>query len=76
MCNGFHHKVQIYLEYHDHSVCPLVGIGTPPLSHQRVCPPPMNQRDSPAGEGVGESQFGRLDFGEKTIALSKPKSSL
>ncbi len=35
-------KVHKYLEYH--SVCPLVGIGTPhPLSCKRVCPPP-NQR--------------------------------
>jgi hypothetical protein len=41
MVQNVHHKVHIYLEYH--SVCPLVGIGTPPphpLSRKRVCPPP------------------------------------
>ncbi len=33
----------VYLEYH--SVCPLVGIGTPhSLFCKRVCPPPLNQR--------------------------------
>jgi hypothetical protein len=38
------HKVLIYIEHH--SVCPLVGIGTPPhpFSHKRVCPPPPDQR--------------------------------
>jgi hypothetical protein len=30
------HKVHIYIEYH--SVCPRVGIGTPPFSRKRVCP--------------------------------------
>ncbi len=37
------HKVHVYLEYH--SVCPLVGIGTPhPLSCKQVCPhPPGNK---------------------------------
>ncbi len=48
-----------------HSVCPLVGIGTPhPLSRKRVCtPPPPTKGEgthSPADEGVGESQFRRL----------------
>jgi hypothetical protein len=33
------HKVLIYTEYH--SVCPLVGIGTPPTPlRKQVCPPP------------------------------------
>jgi hypothetical protein len=49
------------------SVCPLVGIGTlpPPLPEAS---PPRNQRraHSPAGEGLGESQFRRL---EKKLAL-------
>ncbi len=38
-------KVHIYLEYH--SVCPLVGIGTPPTpspASERVGPPPRNDR--------------------------------
>jgi hypothetical protein len=36
------HKVRLYKEYH--SVCPLVGIGTPQrLSGQRVCPSPQNR---------------------------------
>jgi hypothetical protein len=69
------HKVHRYKEYH--SVCPLVGIGTlPPLSRQRVCPSPRNQMGGRggvhvghtrlAGEGLGESQFWRL---EKSLAL-------
>ncbi len=62
------HKVHIYTECH--SVCPLVGIGTlpPPLSPANV-PLPRYQRGraySPAGEGLGESQFLRL---EKSLAL-------
>ncbi len=59
------HKVQTYKEYH-HSVCPLVGIGTlfSPLSPASVPPPPpqpKGESHSPAGEGVGESQFRRLE---------------
>jgi hypothetical protein len=57
-----HLKVRIYKEYH--SVCPLVGIGTlpPPLSPASV-PLPQNGggAHSPAGEGLGESQFRRLE---------------
>ncbi len=54
------HKVHIYLEYH--SVCPLVGIGTPHPLSQRVCFPPEPKGEggdthSPACEGMGESQF-------------------
>ncbi len=53
-----------YIEYH--SVCPLVGIGTlpPPLSPATV-PLPRTKggggAHSPANEGVGESQFRRLE---------------
>jgi hypothetical protein len=62
------HKVRIYKEYH--SVCPLVGIGTlpPPLSPASVPLPPEPKMGgggvgalAPAGEGVGESQFHRLE---------------
>jgi len=42
------HKVSIYKEYH--SVCPLVGILSQPLSSQRVCPSPQN-----GGEGGGRT---------------------
>ncbi len=47
-------------------VCPLVGIGTlpPPLSPARVPLPPKQRGvgpNSPAGEGLGESQFRRLE---------------
>jgi hypothetical protein len=54
------HKVHIYLEYH--SVCPLRGSLHPALLQASVSP--RNQKGgthSPAGEGVGESQFGRLE---------------
>jgi hypothetical protein len=57
----------IYIEYY--SVGPFVGIATlpPPLWPAGV-PPPQNQggAHSPAGEGLGESQFRRL---EKSLAL-------
>ncbi len=55
-------KVRIYKEYH--SVCPLVGIGTlpTPLSPASVPHPPRTGgTHSPAGEGLGESQFRRLE---------------
>ena len=63
------HKVRIYKEYH--SVCPLVGIGIlpTPFSPASVPLPPRNGGEgvhSPAGEGLGESQFRRL---EKSLAL-------
>ncbi len=57
----------IYTEYH--SVCPVpsseLGISHPPLSTASV-PFPRNQKGaegahSPAGEGLGESQFRRLE---------------
>jgi len=45
----------LYIEYH--SICLLVGIGTPqPLSRKRVCPSPPEPQGrgahSPAGGGV------------------------
>ncbi len=52
------HKVHIHTEYH--CVCPLVETGT----RQRVDPSPPYQRGgaySPGGEGLGESQFRRLE---------------
>ncbi len=65
---GFH-KVRIYKEYH--SVCHLVGIGTlpPHLSPASVPlpPEPGGGGHSPAGEGLGESQFQRL--GKKLSTL-------
>jgi hypothetical protein len=62
---GIFHKVHIYLEYH--RVCPLVGIGTlpPPLSPASLPLPPEPKggggAHSPGGEGLGESQFRRLE---------------
>ncbi len=61
------HKVHLYIEYH--SVCPLVGIGTPlPFQPQAIVPPPGTKGGggytihSPAGEeGVGESRVRRLE---------------
>ncbi len=56
----------IYKEYH--SVCPLVGVGAlpTPLSPASVPLPPEprgagGRAHSPAGEGLGESQFRRLE---------------
>jgi hypothetical protein len=69
------HKVHIY-NIPRVPQCSLVGIGPPPhppqpLSHKRVCPSHWNQQGwgtySPADEGVGESQFGRLE--KRPIAL-------
>jgi hypothetical protein len=64
------HKVRIYKEYH--SVCPLVGIGTLPTAPtpslaSECAPPPRTGMGggglahSPAGEGLGEFQFRRLE---------------
>ncbi len=68
-------KVRIYKEYH--SVWPLVGIGTlpTPLSPASM-PLPQNRgggAHSPAGEGLGESQFLRLE--KKLSTPSKPWSA-
>jgi hypothetical protein len=67
----FHHKVLIYKEHH--SVCPFVGIGTlPPLLSPASVPLPPVQRGvgarSPAGGGVGESQFRRLEKKLSTLS--------
>ncbi len=55
--------------------CSLVRIGTPgpphPLSHKRVWTSPGNQRGgtpSPAGEGLGVSQFGRMEKKPSTLS--------
>jgi hypothetical protein len=66
----FNHRWQDIVKKHltvYNSVCPLVRIGTPmhPLSRMGVYPPPPQpkgggRKHSPAGEGVGGSQFGRL----------------
>jgi hypothetical protein len=78
------------LEYQ--SVCPLVGIGTPPTPHPQasvpLCPlvgigtlpPPLSPASvplppeptgggahSPAGEGLGESHFQRLEKKLRTL---------
>jgi hypothetical protein len=68
MC-ALYHKVHIYLEYH--SVCPFVRIGIPPppLPLASVLPPAEpggGGTHSTACEGVGESQFRRL---EKKLGL-------
>jgi hypothetical protein len=63
-----HHKVRMYKEYQ--SVCPLVGIGTLPTPLSQACVPLPPRTGggggahSPAGEGLEESQFRRL---EKTL---------
>ncbi len=66
-----HRKVRIYKEYH--SVCPLVGIGTlpTPLSPASVPLPPERGggAHSPAGEGLGESNFRRLEKKLSTLTL-------
>jgi hypothetical protein len=65
------HKVHIFTEYH--SVCPLVGTGTlpPPISPASVPLPPEPKRGggahSPAGEGLGEFQFRRLEKKLRTL---------
>jgi hypothetical protein len=68
---GEGHKVHKYKEYR--SVCPLVGIGdspNPSLASEcgTVCPSPRTGGGphSPAGEGLGESLFRRL---ETSLAL-------
>jgi hypothetical protein len=63
------HKVRRYIEHH--SVCPFVGIGTPPTPLPQASvpsPPPAKGwgAHTPAAKGVGESQFRRL---EKSLAL-------
>jgi hypothetical protein len=63
------HKVCIYKEYNSVHVCPLVGIGTLPTPRSPASVPLSPETEgvhSPAGEGLGESQFRRL---EKSLAL-------
>jgi hypothetical protein len=66
-----HHKVHIYIEYDN--VYPLVGIGTLPTTHtQASVPLPPGTRGggahSPAGEGLGESQFRRIEKKLNTLS--------
>jgi hypothetical protein len=43
-----------------------------PLSRQRVCPSPRNQKGGAAGEGLGESQFRRLEKKLSTLPALCP----
>ncbi len=70
------HKVHIYVEYY--SVCPLFGIGNlpTPLSPASVPLPPEPKgggAHSPTGEGLGESQFRRLERKLSTLPMIIPK---
>jgi hypothetical protein len=69
LCISLAHKVRIYKEYHSVYV-PSLELGlSHPHSRQRDAPPPRTKgrgAHSPAGEGLGESQFRRL---EKSLAL-------
>jgi hypothetical protein len=62
-----------------YSVCPLVRIGTPrpPLPASEFVPPPEAKGGghSPAGEGVAESQFGRMEKKPSTLSTLWPCSS-
>ncbi len=65
------HSTYIYKEYH--SLCPLVGIGTPPtpsLASESAPPPPPTKgggRTPPRPRGWGESQFRRLEYKLSTL---------
>jgi hypothetical protein len=60
---GWAYSTNIYLEYH--SLCSIVGIGTPhPLSLKGACPPPPVPRGGTAGEGGGRVPIPTT--GEKT----------
>jgi hypothetical protein len=70
MKEGGVHKVLKYKEHH--SVCPLVGIGSPPTPLlQASVPPPRTKGCSgahlPTGKGLGESQFRRLEKKSSTL---------
>ncbi len=88
--NKVRKKLAIYEDLIVHSVpppcrwkkkfCPLVGIGIPPPPlPQWVCIPPEPQEGrthSPAGEGVGVSQFGWLEKKPSTLStFCRPISS-
>jgi hypothetical protein len=69
------HKEHIYLEYH--RVCRsdlLLDLGPPnPSTASECAPPPLTKvggwgTHSPAGEGVGKSQFGRLEKKPSTLS--------
>jgi hypothetical protein len=68
------HNVHIFLEYH--SVRPFVGIGSAPTPlpqaglYSSPHPPEPKGREarSPAGEGVGEFQFERLEKSPSTLS--------
>ncbi len=69
----YNHKVHIYLAYH--SVCPLGRPNWDPPLPQASVSLPRNQRGggagdthSPAGEGVGEPQFRRLEKKPSTLS--------
>jgi hypothetical protein len=66
------HKVRMHKEYH--SACPLVGIGIlpAPLSPPSVPLPPEPGEEgahSPGGEGLGKSQFQRLEKKLSTLPI-------
>jgi hypothetical protein len=62
---GFYHKVRIYKEYHMQCMSPRRHWDSPNLSLRRECAPPPGTKGSgahsPAGKGLGESQFRRLE---------------
>jgi hypothetical protein len=64
-----HHKVHIFIEYH--CVCPLVGIGTLPTSLSQASVPlpaePGGGGKLARGEGLGESQFRRIEKKLRTL---------
>jgi hypothetical protein len=71
------HTYCMFLEFH--SVCPLVRIGTPPTPSppsKCVPPKPKGGTDSPAGEGWGGSQFGRLESLALCLLCVTEQSSL
>ncbi len=65
------HKVRTYKEYH--SVCPLGGIGTlpvsQPLSRQRVCPSPQNRGGGHTRLRVRGWESPNSDDSRKSLAL-------
>jgi hypothetical protein len=71
--------MHIYKEYH--SICPFVEIGTPPpLLPQASVPLPPEPKGGgaqlPAGEGMGEYQFRRLEKKLSTLPTLCTKDSL
>jgi hypothetical protein len=62
MCCVLYHKLYCR-EYH--SLCPLIGIGTPPCTPSpasECAPPPGSAPHSPADKGVAESKFRRIEI--------------